>query len=92
MIVGLLQLDLHVPEAGSLKSKRFVVKSLKDRLRKKFNVSVAEDANDLWQRVSFYVATVSNDTRVVNSTLEGVKNMIEKEPLVELLGYSMEID
>lgn len=92
MIVGLLQLDLHIPEAGSLKSKRFVVKSLKDRLRKKFNVSVAEDANDLWQRVSFYVATVSNDTRVVNSTLEGVKNMIEKEPLVELLGYSMEID
>jgi uncharacterized protein YlxP (DUF503 family) len=92
MVVGLLQLDLHVPESGSLKSKRFVVKSLKDRLRKKFNISVAEDANDLWQRVSFYVATVSNDAKVVNSTLESVKNMVEKEPLIELLDYSMEID
>jgi uncharacterized protein YlxP (DUF503 family) len=51
MIVGLLTLELYLFEAQSLKEKRIIIKSLKDRIKNKFNVSVAEvDANDLWQR------------------------------------------
>ncbi|MBF0520482.1 MAG: DUF503 domain-containing protein [Nitrospirae bacterium] len=92
MVVGVLKMDLYLPESGSLKSKRFVVKSLKDRLRNKFNVSVAEDGNDLWQRVSLYCACISNDVKQIHSTLESVKNMAEKEHMAELLDYSVEIN
>ncbi len=91
MVVGLLTLDLFIPDSGSLKSKRFVLKSLKDRLKKRFNISVAEQSNNLWQRVSLYIACVSNNSQHLNSTLENVKNMIEGEPLLEVLDYSMEI-
>ncbi|MCI4626216.1 MAG: DUF503 domain-containing protein [Candidatus Magnetoovum sp. WYHC-5] len=91
MVIGLLMLDLHIPEAGSLKSKRYVLKSLKDRLKKKFNVAIAEEGSDLWQRVTLYAVTVSNDKQLLNSTLDNVKNMVEREPLLELLNYKMEI-
>jgi hypothetical protein len=90
MVVGVLSIELHLPEADSLKSRRFVLKSLKDRLRK-FNVSVAEEGGDLWQRVSLYVACVSQDGKQVNVVLEQVKNTIEKETEVEILGYSIEM-
>lgn len=85
-------MDLYLPDSGSLKSKRFVVKSLKDRLRNKFNVSVAEDGNDLWQRASLYCACISNDVKQIHITLESVKNLTEKQPMAELLDYSVEIN
>lgn len=90
VVVGVLSVELHLPEADCLKARRFVLKSLKDRLGK-FNVSVAEEGGDLWQRAALYVACVSQDGRQVNSILENVKNTIEKETHVEILGYSMEI-
>ncbi len=62
MVVGLLTLELRLEHSHSLKDKRQVVKSLKDRLRGKFNVSVAEiEAQELWQRAVLAVATVSAD-------------------------------
>ena len=61
MIVGLLTLDLHIPESNSLKAKRTVIKSLIDRIRNKFNVSVSEvDANNLWQRSVIGISLVAN--------------------------------
>ncbi len=84
-------MDLYLPESGSLKSKRFVVKSLKDRIKNKFNVSVAEEANDLWQRVSLYCVCISNDAKLVHKTMESVKDMTEKEPRVEILDYRLEM-
>ena len=63
MIVGLLTLDLHIPAANSLKSKRMVIKSLIEKIKNKFNVSVAEvDAQNLWQRSVIGIAYVSNET------------------------------
>ena len=51
MIVGVLRIELYIPESGSLKSKRFAIKSIKDRLINRFNVSVAEvDNSDNGQR------------------------------------------
>ncbi|MBF0320428.1 MAG: DUF503 domain-containing protein [Nitrospirae bacterium] len=91
MILGIMRISIHIPEAGSLKSKRFVIKSLKDKIKHKFNVSLAEEANDLWQRVELYAACISTDTQHVNSTLENVKNMVEKEPQTEILDYSLEM-
>ncbi len=91
MVVGLLILDLFIPDAGSLKSKRFVLKSLKDRLKKKFNISVAEQSNNLWQRVSLFIACVSSDSQHLNSTLESVKNMIEREHDLEIIDFTIEL-
>jgi len=73
MSVGLLTLELHLAEAQSLKDKRQVLRSLKDRLRAHFNVAVAElDFEDTWQRSVIGVVTLSNEDRHVEETLQRV--------------------
>jgi len=92
MIVGLLTLDLHIFESHSLKEKRFVIKSLIDRIKNKFNVSVAEvDANDLWQRSVIGIAFVSNETVMVHKVFEQIKNLVVSIHAVELLDSQMEL-
>lgn len=72
--VGVLILELRLEESHSLKEKRHYVKSLKDRLRSKFNVAVAEiDHQDLWQRGVVAVATVSGDRAHAEQVLENVE-------------------
>lgn len=72
--VGVLILELRLEESHSLKDKRHYVKSLKDRLRTKFNVSVAEiDYQDLWQRGLIAVATVSGDRAHAEQVLQNVE-------------------
>jgi hypothetical protein len=62
VIVGVMTWELHLDGCRSLKDKRHVLRSLKDRLRQRFNVSVAEtDHNDLWQRAELTVCVVSNE-------------------------------
>ena len=91
MIIGFLQLDLFVPQANSLKSKRQALKSLKDKIRQKFNVSVAEVSSlDKWQRQGFAVVCVNNDKRLLNSILSKVVNLVEKQHAVELIDYTIE--
>jgi len=78
VVVGLLQVELTIPSADSLKAKRMVLRSLKDRIRKNFNVSIAEvDDNDLWQSAVLAVALVSNDKRFANQVLSKVVDFIE---------------
>ena len=78
MVVGILQVDLSIPSADSLKSKRMVLRSLKDRIRREFNVSIAEVAdNDQWQSASLAIAVVSNDKRFANQVLSKVVDLIE---------------
>lgn len=77
MFVGVLRLVLHLPEPGSLKSKRHLVRSAIDRVRAKFNVSIAEVAeNDLWQRSVVGVAAVGNDHGFVNEVLDKVADFV----------------
>jgi len=74
--VGVLTLELQLSEAHSLKDKRHTVKGLKDRLRGKFNVAVAEiDYQDLWQRSLISAVTVSSDHARAEQTLQ----MVERE-------------
>ena len=62
MPVGLLTLEIYIPDAHSLKDKRQVIRSLKDRLRSRFNVAVAElDHHDTWQRSQVGVVSLSNN-------------------------------
>lgn len=71
MPVGLLTLELHMPEARSLKDKRQVLRSLKDRLRGHFNVAVAElDFQDVWQSSVVGVVTLSNAEQHVEESLQ----------------------
>ena len=92
MIVGLLTLDLHIPEANSLKSKRMVIKSLIARIKNKFNVSVAEvDANNLWQRSVIGIAYVANETGIINKVFEKIKNLILNMHSIELIDANMEM-
>lgn len=77
MFVGVLRLTLHLPAPGSLKSKRHLVRSAIDRVKAKFNVSVAEVAeNDLWQKSVVGVAAVGNDHAFVNETLDKVAGFV----------------
>ena len=83
--IGVLTLEIRVQNAHSLKDKRHVVKSLKDRLRHKFNVSVAEiDYQDLWQRALVAAVTVASD----HAHGELVLQTVEREAS-ELLGAQL---
>lgn len=72
--IGVLTLELQLSDAHSLKDKRHTVKSLKDRLRSKFNVAVAEIAyQDLWQRSLISAVTVSSDHTRAEQVLQSVE-------------------
>ena len=90
MLVGLLTLHLYLPENQSLKEKRMVLQRLKDLLRQRFNISVAEvDGADTWQRAVLGVAGVGTDRRYVNGQLSQVVEWIEKQRSVELTDYEL---
>jgi hypothetical protein len=77
VIVGVMVWELHLPACQSLKDKRAVLKSLKDRLHHRFNVSVAETAHqDLWQRAELSAAVVSTDRRHAESVLREVDQVV----------------
>jgi uncharacterized protein YlxP (DUF503 family) len=77
MFVGVLRLTLHLPEPGSLKSKRHLLRSAIDRVKARYNVSIAEVAeNDLWQRSVVGVCAVGNDHAFVNETLDKVADFV----------------
>jgi uncharacterized protein YlxP (DUF503 family) len=77
MFVGVLRLTLYLPEPGSLKSKRHLVRSAIDRVKAKFNVSIAEVAeNDLWQKSVLGVSAVGNDHAFVNESLDKVADFV----------------
>ena len=72
--IGVLTLELRLENSHSLKDKRHVLASLKDRLRNKFNVAVAEiDYQDLWQRAAVAVVTVSSDHVHAEKVLHSVE-------------------
>ena len=77
MVVGVLQIELTIPSANNLKAKRQVLRSLKDRIRRNFNVSVAEvGGNDLWQSAGLAVVVASNERRFANKVLSKVMDFI----------------
>jgi len=92
MIVGVCKVELYIPESNSLKAKRKVIKSLKDRVKKKFNVSIAEvELQNLWQRAILGVATVSNDKKQVDAAFSKVISFMEHTDLAIIGQYQIEI-
>ena len=93
MTVGVCRVTLRLPENGSLKGKRQLVRSLTTRLHNKFNVAVAEvDDNDLWQIATLGITCVSNDSAHAHEMLERVVTFIQQTRLdAELLDYEVEV-
>ncbi len=92
MVVCVCTIVLHIPESRSLKDKRRVLRSLKDKLRQEFNLSVAEVGdNDLWQRAVLGLATVANDGRFADEVMAKAVDLVRKRNDVELLDYSTEV-
>ena len=92
MRIGVLRIDIYIYGSSSLKGKRRVVKSLKERIRNRFNVSVAEvDNHDKWQRVSIGIACLGTDKSSINGLLDKVLNFIRDIRQVELGNYEIEL-
>ncbi len=91
MTLGVLQIELEIPEAQSLKDKRRVVKSLKDRIANSHNVSIAEvGALDEHQRSILAIAMVANDKTYVESGLSKLVDLVRAVPQANLLDYQIE--
>lgn len=92
MFVGVLRLSFHVPGARSLKDKRQVVRSFRDKVRAKLDVSIAEVSDqDLHQRATFGVAVVSGDSVVCDEILASVASMANNVRDAVLLERTTEI-
>ena len=93
MNIGVCRINLRLPENSSLKGKRQVLKSITNRIRNKFNVSVAEvDDHDLWQLATIGICCVSNDNRYTNEVLSKVADFVVNSRFeVEILDYEIEI-
>jgi uncharacterized protein len=92
MIVGSLRVRLLLRQSRSLKDKRQVVLSIKDRVRNRFNVSAAEvEAQDNRQLAVLGFAMVSNEARHVRTTFEQIVAALRGHPVAELVDHQMEV-
>jgi hypothetical protein len=86
VVVAVVTWELHLSGCQSLKDKRRIMKSLKDRLHNRFNVSVAEtDYQDLWQRAELSCCVVATDNRHAESVLSAADNLVEQEPMARII-------
>lgn len=86
MFVGVCELELFIHTSSSLKEKRFVIKSIKDQVMRKFNVSIAEVKHlDKWQLAGLGIATVSNDQLIIRQTFDEIIKLIESKSDAEIV-------
>ncbi len=91
MVIGVLRVVLSIDEAFSLKEKRHIVRSIIERLKSKFNASVAEvDLNDKWKNAVIGISCVSNEVAHADSMMANIVNFIEKDGRAVLFDYSTE--
>ncbi len=92
MIIGLLTIEILIPNSASLKEKRRVLLSIKDRIKNKFNVSIAEiDAHDKWQRCVFGIVIISTDTKLIHSVFNNIITIFEENSEIEVINHNIQI-
>src|SRR5260370_35058422 len=92
MFVCVARLNLAIPESGSLKAKRQVLRRIIDRLKARFNVAVAEvDSNDLWQKATIGLAVVANKRRQVNEQMDTIIHSVEEMYVAPLISRVTEM-
>lgn len=86
MVIGIISWELEIFGCHSLKEKRSVVKSLKDRLHDRFNVSVAETAHqDVWQRAELTAGVVAGQKKIAESVLQSADALVSSEPRARII-------
>ena len=92
MIIGLLRLDILIPASNNLKDKRSTIKSLKETIRKRFNVSIAETGKlDKWSRSEISITKVSNEAKFIRQEFQKIQNDIESRYPVEIIDKQEEV-
>ena len=92
MVIGVGVIVLRLHDCRSLKGKRKIVKSVIGRMRNHFNISVAEvGSNDRYHQAEIGFVTISNSSRLVNSKVDKIFNMVEDLGLAEVIDTNMEI-
>ena len=92
MFVCVARLTLQIPESGSLKAKRQVLRRITDRVKARFNVAVAEvDDQDLWQKATLALAVVGNERRHVDEQMEKIIHFVEEMYVAPLISRQTEI-
>jgi len=89
MFIGVLSIDLSIPFRETIKERRNILRSIKDMVRKKFNVSVSEvtDGEEITPRAKIAVAAVSSDSGYLQSVLSNVFNLIESFHSDKIVSY-----
>lgn len=91
MHILLIKINLHIPNAHSLKEKRREIKSLKDRLSSRFNASVAEvEALDKWQQAVLGICIISNDKSYLDKQFSLIESMVLEYNELELINMQRE--
>ena len=92
MVVGTLKIILHLHDNRSLKGKRKIVRSMVEKVKHKFKVSIAEvGSNDKWQKIELGVSTVGNDRRHIDASLNNILAFLDSLYLAEIVDSSIEI-
>jgi uncharacterized protein len=87
MVIGLLEIELHLPDSHSLKDKRQPLRSILSRVRQNHNVSIAEVAHqDQWQRAGLAVVGVNTERAPMERTLDEIRREVEETPGVVCTG------
>lgn len=90
MLIGVCLINMYIRGSCSLKDKRRILSGLKTKLRNRFNISVAEiGSKDHWQRASLGIASVSDDGRLVESSLSKIVKLISDNPNVDIIDYDI---
>lgn len=91
VFVAVLTLELFIPHAQSLKDKRQILKSIKEHVRGKYNVSIAEiNFHDKWQRARLGLSMLGNDKTHIEACLQSIVNWTADDPRYELTGHQVE--
>jgi uncharacterized protein YlxP (DUF503 family) len=92
MLLGICTINLYFPDSHSLKDKRNIIKSIKSRIRNKFNVSVSEiDNYDLWKNTTLGIACIGNEKRYLDDVLNDVIKFIEHQSKLQVIDFKTTI-
>jgi|UPI0003A35EAD uncharacterized protein YlxP (DUF503 family) len=92
MTIGFLQIDLLIRDAHSLKDKRSILLRLKNQLRSKLNIAIAEiGLNDQMRRAVLGITTIGNEQDIVQQTLASAERIITSNPAVQIVQRQMEM-
>jgi len=92
MVVGTLKIEFRLFDNRSLKGKRKVVRSMVDKVKAKFNVSVAEvGSNDKWQKIELGISAIGNDRRHIDSSLNHILEFLDSLHLAQIVNTEMDI-